>query len=111
MPLLLLRVARTWPLPGLGLLALPADATPHLLAHALHTALPVVAIGPDGTHHPATATVEEVTLPETPQSPVWGLLLDFGQHVSLVPGTEIWLNSSSADSPEPSLDTDFGHLQ
>ena len=61
--LLLLRVATTWALPGLGLLALPEGATPLLSAHPLHTALAVTAVLPDGTHHLGTATIEEVTRP------------------------------------------------
>lgn len=90
-PVLLLRVAAAWPLPGLGLLALPDAAAPSLAAYALHTALAVEAALPDGTRHPAAATVEEVTRPETPDAPVRGLLLDFGASLALPPGTAIWL--------------------
>ena len=46
---LLLRVATAWPLPGLGLLVLPAGPTPYLAAYPLHTALAVEACLPDGT--------------------------------------------------------------
>jgi hypothetical protein len=87
-PLLLLRVAATWPLPGLGLLVLPQGPTPHLAAYPLHTALRVRAHLPDGSRHEATATVEEVT---REAELVQGLLLDTQALVSVPAGTEIWL--------------------
>ncbi len=95
-PVLLLRVAATWPLPGLGLLALPDGPTPHLAAYLLHTALAVEAILPDGSCHAAAATVEEVTRPEAPGKPAQGLLLDFGAALPLPSGTEIWLSAAEA---------------
>ncbi|WP_035557392.1 hypothetical protein [Hymenobacter sp. IS2118] len=86
---LLLRVAAAWPLPGLGLLALPAGPTPHLAGYALHTALAVELRRAVGTGCSGTATVEEVTRPE---GAVRGLLLDLGAaDANLLPGTEIWL--------------------
>ena len=88
---LLLRVASTWAVPGLGLLALPAVPTPNLQPYDLHTALLVVAIAPDGARYDATATVEEVTSDNVAGSNVRGLLLDFGLPVTLLPATEIWL--------------------
>ena len=88
---LLLRVAATWPLPGLGLLALPDGPTPHLTAYPLHTTIEVAAILPDGSRHAATATVEEITRPEAPGKPAQGLLLDFGASLPLPRGSEIWL--------------------
>jgi hypothetical protein len=88
---MLLRVAAAWPLPGLGLLALPDGPAPTLGRYALHTALAVEAVLPDGTRHPAVATVEEITRPETPDASVRGLLLDDGAATSLPPSTEIWL--------------------
>ena len=94
MPTLLLRVAATWSLPGLGLLAIPAGPTPQLQPYALHTALAVVAIGPNDERHSGTATVEEVTQPNQPDGPVRGLLLDFDEPVALLPYTEIWLHNS-----------------
>jgi hypothetical protein len=94
MPTLLLRVATAWPLPGLGLLALPAGPTPHLQSYALHTALAVVAIGPDGERQIGTATVEEITQPHE-TAPVRGLLLEFATAASLLPGTEIFLHISA----------------
>ncbi|ALW84823.1 hypothetical protein AUC43_06815 [Hymenobacter sedentarius] len=86
---LLLRVAATWSLPGLGLLALPDAATPHLAAHPLHTALAVEAVLPAGARLAGTGTVEEITRGETTER---GLLLDLGpEGPALPPGTEIWL--------------------
>jgi hypothetical protein len=87
-PTLLLRVAATWPLPGLGLLALPAGPTPHLVAYALHAAVAVEAVLPDGTRHPATATVEEITRGAEPER---ALLLDFGKNIAVPEHSEIWL--------------------
>ena len=87
-PTLLLRVAATWPLPGLGLLALPAGPTPHLTAYELHAAVAVEAVLPDGTCHPATATVEEITRGAVPER---GLLLDFGTNIAVPDHSEIWL--------------------
>ncbi|MCC3151751.1 hypothetical protein Q3A66_01000 [Hymenobacter sp. BT770] len=87
--LLLLRVAATWSLPGLGLLALADAATPHLAAHPLHTALAVEAVLPAGGRLAGTGTVEEITRGETTER---GLLLDLGpEGTTLPPGTEIWL--------------------
>jgi hypothetical protein len=94
MPTLLLRVAATWSLPGLGLLAIPASPTPHLQPYALHTALAVVAIGPNDERRIGTATVEEVTQLHQHNEPVRGLLLDFDGPVALLPDTEIWLHTS-----------------
>ena len=94
--LLLLRVAAAWPLPGLGLLALPEGPTPHLAAYELHTALAVEVALPDGTRQAATATVEEVTRPETPDAVARGLLLEFEKPMVVVPGTEIWLPATDA---------------
>ena len=92
---LLLRVAATWSLPGLGLLALPDGPTPLLLPYALHTALAVAAILPDGTEQPGIATVEEVSRPETGPGPVRALLLDMSTASLLPPGTEIRLTNYS----------------
>ncbi len=98
-PLLLLRVAAAWPLPGLGLLALPDGPTPRLLPYALHTALAVSAVRPDGTRQPATATVEEVNRPEA-HGPVRGLLLDLDSGSALPAATEIWLAANGPDGPQ-----------
>ena len=90
-PLLLLRVAATWPLPGLGLLALPDGPTPYLAACALHTALAIEARRPDGTCHSGQATVEEVSRSADAASPTRGLLLDLGLTRELPVGTTIEL--------------------
>ena len=93
----LLRVAAAWPLPGLGLLALPAGPTPYLTSLPLHTALPVRAQLPDGTQHPGHATVEEVNT-ENAAAPVRGLLLDLGATSTLPAGTIIELAAPQANN-------------
>lgn len=91
-PLLLLRVAATWPLPGLGLLVLPAGPTPHLAACELHTALAVAVHWPDGRQQPGLGTVEEVSRPgDAATGPTRGLLLDLEGARELPIGTTIWL--------------------
>ena len=92
-PLLLLRVATAWPLPGLGLLALPDGPTPYLAACALHTALAVEARLPDGTRHAGQATVEEISRAPDAAGPAStsSLLLDLGFARELPAGTTIWL--------------------
>ncbi|MBO2010603.1 hypothetical protein [Hymenobacter negativus] len=94
MPTLLLRVAATWPLPGLGLLVLPAGPTPHLLPYALHTTLAVIVSGPNGEQYPGSATVEEITQPNATHAPLRGLLLDLSIRVVVLPGAKIWLHDS-----------------
>ncbi|HEX8504878.1 MAG TPA: hypothetical protein VF630_05880 [Hymenobacter sp.] len=98
---LLLRVAATWALPGLGLLALPDGPTPGLDAYPLHTALAVEAASPTGTRLAGTATVEEVTRPDAADAPARGLLLDFGTAATLPPGTSIWLTPGDAFATGP----------
>ena len=88
---LLLCVAATWSLPGLGLLALPQESAAPLAAYALHTALLVEAVLPDGTRHAAHSTVEEITRPEEGTASTRGLLLDFAGPLALPLGTTIWL--------------------
>ena len=95
-PVVLLRVAAAWPLPGLGLLALPDGPAPRLAAYPLHAALAVAVALPGGAHHPATATVEEITRPDATDAPVRGLLLDVGPGVVPPPGTKIWLVGGAA---------------
>ena len=89
-PLPLLRVATTWALPGLGLLAVPDGPTPHLAGLPLHTALAIEIRRPDGTRQPAVATVEEMS--RTGADAVRGLLLDVSPDQALLPGTIIWLS-------------------
>ena len=90
-PILLLRVAQAWPLPGLGLLVLPDAPTPHLAAYALHTALAVTAHLPDGSRQPGLATVEEMSRPDDAAGHTRGLLLDLQGRRGLPVGTTIWL--------------------
>ena len=84
---LLLRVAGAWPIPGLGLLALPAGPDAPLRAHALHAALAVEARLPGGAVLAGAATVEEI---DREGQVFYGLLLDFAGPGALPPGTEIW---------------------
>lgn len=94
--LLLLRVARAWALPGLGLLVLPDGPAPPLTAYDLHTALAVAIHLPDGRHQPGHATVEEVSRPDDGASgPTRGLLLDLQSVRELPIGTTIWLAPAS----------------
>ncbi len=89
----LLCVAAAWPLPGLGLLVLPAGPTPALAAYALHTALAVEVRLPDGRRWSATATVEEVSRAGTPAAdPQRALLLTLELPELLPPGAGIWLS-------------------
>ncbi|MDO7845260.1 hypothetical protein Q5H92_02750 [Hymenobacter sp. M29] len=93
---LLLRVAQAWPLPGLGLLALPDGPALALANHELHTALAVEAILPDGARYPGMATVEEISrLGEV--VPSRGLLLDFSAPIEVPAGTEVWLAEPESD--------------
>ena len=94
LPQLLLRVAATLPLPGLGLLALPDGPTPYLATCDLHKALLLEAHLPDGTRQLGAATVEEVARAETT---VRGLLLDLNTTAALPPGTTIWLRALPSD--------------
>ncbi|OGX84578.1 hypothetical protein BEN47_16045 [Hymenobacter lapidarius] len=90
-----MRVAATWPLPGLGLLALPEGATPHLVGYPLHTALAVAVVLPDGHSCRGRATVEEIARTTSTER---GLLLDFAPELveQLATGTEIWLLEQAA---------------
>jgi hypothetical protein len=87
---MLLRVLAAWPLPGLGLLVLPDGPTPHLDAYALHTALMVEMVWPDGPRQAAIATVEEITRAETGAAAARGLLFD-DSVAELSPGASVWL--------------------
>lgn len=93
---LLLRVATTWPLPGLGVLVLPTGPTPHLAGYPLHTTLGLEVAPPDATRYIATATVEEIMRDDAPDGPTRALLLDITEAELLPPGTEIWLTAPAA---------------
>lgn len=90
---LLLRVAEAWPIPGLGLLVLPAGPDVPLRAHALHAAVAVEARPPGGLAVAGAATVEEV---ERAGRSTYGLLLEFAGAVELPVGTEIWGRAAPA---------------
>ena len=94
-PVLLLRVAAAWLVPGLGLLALPAGPGGPLGALPLHMALAVEARLPGEAAVAGTATVEEV---ERAGHTVYGLLLAFAGPVDLPQGTEIWQRAGSLDA-------------
>ena len=96
MTLLLLHAAATWPLPGLGVLVLPAGPTPHLGGYPLHTALEVEVAPPGAARYAATATVEETTRNGAPDEPTRALLLNITGAERLPPGTEIWLAAPAA---------------
>jgi len=81
---LLLTVAHSVRVPGLGVLALPAEAAPRLLPFDLHTPLAVTVVFPDSHTESVTATVEEIEHLGTTQR---GLLLEFETPTSLPPGT------------------------
>lgn len=83
----LLRVAAAWPLPGLGLLVLPAGPTPALADYALHTTLAVRLGLPEGPVI-ATATVEEVS---HAAEPVQALLLHDVAQTAVPVDTAVWL--------------------
>jgi hypothetical protein len=87
MSTLLMRVATAWPLPGLGLLVLPAGSTPALAGYVLHTALAVRLELPGGQAL-ATATVEEVSKGNELKQ---GLLLHDLAMTELPVGTGVWL--------------------
>lgn len=95
-PVLLLRVAATWPLPGLGLLALPDAPTPYLMAQNLHNILTVKILYIDNTSRNAFATVEEVSRPDDSTPPTRCLLLDLETTRELPAGTSIWLAAPDA---------------
>ncbi|QNE41406.1 hypothetical protein F1C16_18495 [Hymenobacter sp. NBH84] len=86
MPDLLLTVAHSFRVPGLGMVALPAEAAPRLLPLDLHTPLAVTVIFPDNHSESVTATVEEIEHVGTTRR---GLLLEFTTPTSLPPGTRV----------------------
>ncbi len=94
---LLLTVARCLPVPGLGLLLLPAAATPQLAAWPLHTALAVRLRLPDGRTYAATATVEELVAAAAPQRAL--LLTDSQQPTPPPTGTTVWARAETAAHP------------
>lgn len=84
----LLEVAASWPLPGLGVLLLPASETPAgpLAAYELHTVLRVQLVLPTGEREEALASVEEVAH----SGIVRALLLTHESAVAVPPGTQVY---------------------
>ncbi|UOR04604.1 hypothetical protein MUN82_16850 [Hymenobacter aerilatus] len=83
---LLLTVAHSFRVPGLGVVALPAEAAPRLLPLDLHTPLAVTVVFPDGRMETVTATVEEIEHLGTARR---GLLLEFTIPTLLPSGTHV----------------------
>ena len=97
-PHLLLVVAESYRLTGLGLLAIGRQAEPVLQQFTLHTKLEVRLLFPDGRHQTVVASVEEMSRPLA-QVAAGGalttrtetvLLLESDLVADLPPGTEIW---------------------
>ncbi|GGF06322.1 hypothetical protein [Hymenobacter cavernae] len=63
---LLLTVATSLPLTGLGVLLFPEETESELLAFELYVQLPVRLLWPDGREQNSTASVEEVFRPVVP---------------------------------------------
>lgn len=97
-PQLLLIVAESYRLTGLGLLAVAHPPEPLLREFALHTRLAVRLQFPDGRQQLVTASVEEMARPVGAARPDTGpndttnavLLLESEEVADLPPGTEIW---------------------
>lgn len=82
---LLLTVAESWRVPGLGIIACgTTDAA--LRGYALHAALPVEVVFADGQRQALGATVEEI---EHASHTRRGLLLAFEDPTPLPPGTRL----------------------
>lgn len=84
----LFEVAESFSLTGLGVLLLPANASPGLLHLPLHTALKVQLRLPTGHRAAAVASVEEVARPGS--AAVRALLLTQEAAEPMPPGTEVW---------------------
>lgn len=89
---LLLRVKSSFALTGLGVLLLPEQPEPALLAYELYTQLEVLLLLPDGPPRRATASVEEVTRPTEVGVPeaARALLLTHEGAVPLPAGTVVY---------------------
>jgi len=85
---LLLRVAESFTLTGLGVLLFPDELATNLTSFELHTALALTLHYPDGHKELAVASVEEVARPEILATRV---LLLTHEGTTLVPvSTEVW---------------------
>ncbi|SMB99392.1 hypothetical protein SAMN00120144_0171 [Hymenobacter roseosalivarius DSM 11622] len=89
-PQLLLVVAESYHLTGLGLLAIARRSEPLLRQFALHTKLEVRLVFPNGHQQLVPASVEEISRPADSASPDAVLLLESEVVTDLPPGTEIW---------------------
>jgi hypothetical protein len=98
LPHLLLIVAESYRLTGLGLLAVARRSEPLLRQFALHTKLEVQLRFPDGRRQTVPASVEEMSRPAEATDSVavpaertdYVLLLESELVADLPPGTEIW---------------------
>lgn len=85
---LLFRVAKSFSLPGLGILILPETASPALSAAALHTHLRLQLRYPGGHQLRIVASVEEIARLDTPETRA--LLLTAPDAQPAPAGTEVW---------------------
>ena len=85
---LLLRVTKSFPLTGLGVLLFPDELAADLTSFELHAALALTLCYPDGREEPAVASVEEVARPGTPAT--HALLLTHEGATPVPVGTEVW---------------------
>lgn len=103
-PELLLIVAESYRLTGLGLLAIGRQPTPLLREFALHTKLEVNLLFPDGRQQSVPASVEEMSRPLEPAGPqapptaltAAVLVLESERLTDLPPDTEIWWMGEAA---------------
>ena len=86
----LMRIDRSFPLPGLGLLALPPQRMAALHQLPLHSALEVVLRQPGQQDLRLTATVEEVQYGAEPEPTLYGLLLETTTLIELSAAAELW---------------------
>ncbi|WBA41843.1 hypothetical protein [Hymenobacter canadensis] len=81
-------MAKSFSLPGLGILLLPETAPPDLAALALHTHLRLHLRYSDGRQVATIASVEEIAGPDTPETRT--LLLTEPDAQPVPAGTEVW---------------------
>jgi hypothetical protein len=92
---LLFRVAKSFPLPGLGILLLPDMPPQALAAPALHTALPLTLRYPGGHTETTVATIEEIARAGCPTTRA--LLLTQPEAAPAPAGTEVWWNGAETN--------------
>ncbi|WBO84835.1 hypothetical protein [Hymenobacter yonginensis] len=81
-------MAKSFSLPGLGILLLPETAPPALSGLALHTHLRLHLRHPDGRQTATIASLEEIAGPDTPETRT--LLLTEPDAQPVLSGTEVW---------------------